>query len=154
MKKRKRIIKLISVLLMIVIFSPIIVEAKQISSRSELTSAPNVGNTVYLGNGRNDGTISIFKESDHLYCIQHRANTEDAWYRVDAYVEINGTKATAYTGWKGSTVKTYNSSMNTNWYTGTDGNLYTNQLENVQIEPKQSQTIKLVLEKKKSEEQK
>ena len=42
----------------------------------------------------------------------------------------------------------YNSSMNTNWYTGTDGNLYTNQLENVQIEPKQSQTIKLVLEKK------
>lgn len=134
MKKRKRIIKLISVLLMIVIFSPIIVEAKQISSRSELTSAPNVGNTVYLGNGRNDGTISIFKESDHLYCIQHRADTEDAWYRVDAYVEINGTKATAYTGWKGSTVKTYNSSMNTvlayvcgeqNYYKGYD-NSYSN----------------------------
>ena len=72
MKKTKRIITLLSVLLMIMLILPTVVEAKQISSRSELISGPNVGNTVYLGNGRNDGTISIFKERDHLYFIQHR----------------------------------------------------------------------------------
>ena len=134
MKKTKKIITLISVLLILMIFLPEFVEAKDISSRSELTSGPNVGNRVYLGNGRDDGTISMFKESDHLYCVQHRADTEDAWYRVDAYVEINGTKATAYTGQNGQIVKTANSSVNTvlayvcgeqNYYKGYN-NSYTN----------------------------
>ena len=47
---------------------------------------------------------------------------------------------------------TYNSSMNSNWYTGSDGYLYTNQLENTEIKPKESVSIKLVLEKKMNSE--
>ena len=94
MKKTKNLITFISLLLVLIMFLPGFVEAKDISSRSALISGPNVGNRVYLGNGRNDGTISIFKESDHLYCIQHRADTKDAWYRVDAYLEVNGTNVT------------------------------------------------------------
>ena len=134
MKKTKKIITFISLLLVLIMFLPEFVQAKDISSRSELTSGPNVGNRIYLGNGRNDGTISMFKESDHLYCIQHRADTEDAWYRVDAYVEINGTNATSYTGSSGKTVKTANSTTNTvlayvcgeqNYYKGYD-NSYSN----------------------------
>lgn len=134
MKKTKKIITLLSVLLMIMFALPAIVEAKEISSRRELISGPNVGNTVYLGNGRHDGTISLFNENDHLYCVQHRASTQDAMYRVDAYVEISGTQATAYTGSSGKTVRTYNSSMNTvlayicgeqNYYKGYN-NSYTN----------------------------
>lgn len=134
MKKTRKIITFISFLLVLIMFLPEFVQAKDISSRSELTSGPNVGNRIYLGNGRNDGTISMFKESDHLYCIQHRADTEDAWYRVDAYVEINGTNATSYTGSSGRTVKTANSTTNTvlayvcgeqNYYKGYD-NSYSN----------------------------
>ncbi len=134
MKRTKKIITFISLLLVLIMFLPEFVQAKDISSRSELTSGPNVGNRIYLGNGRNDGTVSMFKESDHLYCVQHRADTEDAWYRVDAYVEINGTNATAYTGKTGKTVKTSNSSVNTvlayvcgeqNYYKGYN-NSYTN----------------------------
>ena len=130
MKKTKNLITFISLLLVLIMFLPGFVEAKDISSRSALISGPNVGNRVYLGNGRNDGTISIFKESDHLYCIQHRADTKDAWYRVDAYVEINGTNATSYTGKNGNTVKKANSSVNTvlayvcgeqNYYKGYSG---------------------------------
>ncbi len=46
----------------------------------------------------------------------------------------------------------YNSSMNSNWYTGSDGNLYTTQLENTEIKPGQSASVKLVLEKKMNSE--
>ena len=47
---------------------------------------------------------------------------------------------------------TFNSSMNSNWYTGSDGHLYTNQLENTEIKPKESVSVKLVLEKKMNSE--
>lgn len=47
---------------------------------------------------------------------------------------------------------TYNSSLNTNWYTGSDGYLYTSQLENTEIKPHESATVKLVLEKKMNSE--
>ena len=62
MKKTKKIITFISLLLVLIMFLPEFVQAKDISSRSELTSGPNVGNRIYLGNGRNDGTISRHKK--------------------------------------------------------------------------------------------
>ena len=41
----------------------------------------------------------------------------------------------------------FNSSMNSSWYTGTDGNLYTSELANTEIKPGETKTFKLVLSK-------
>lgn len=41
----------------------------------------------------------------------------------------------------------FNSEMNTNWYQGTDGNLYTEELKDVTLEPGESKRVKLVLTK-------
>ena len=49
---------------------------------------------------------------------------------------------------------TFNSSLeeNANWYTGTDGNLYCEQLADIQLTPGESKTIKLVLSRQMTEE--
>jgi len=47
---------------------------------------------------------------------------------------------------------TFNSTLNPDWYTGTDGNLYTTQLADVELKPGESREIKLVLEKQMTEE--
>jgi hypothetical protein len=39
----------------------------------------------------------------------------------------------------------FNSGMNSEWYTGSDGNLYTSQLANTEIQPGETKTFKLVL---------
>jgi uncharacterized repeat protein (TIGR01451 family) len=39
----------------------------------------------------------------------------------------------------------FNSGMNSDWYTGTDGNLYTSQLSTIEIQPGETKTFKLVL---------
>lgn len=41
----------------------------------------------------------------------------------------------------------FNSEMNTNWYQGTDGNLYTEELKDIVLEPGESKQVKLVLTK-------
>lgn len=41
----------------------------------------------------------------------------------------------------------FNSEMNTNWYQGTDGNLYTEELKDIMLEPEESKQVKLVLTK-------
>ena len=41
----------------------------------------------------------------------------------------------------------FNSEMNTNWYQGTDGNLYTEELKDIMLEPGESKRVKLVLTK-------
>lgn len=41
----------------------------------------------------------------------------------------------------------FNSGMNQDWYTGADGVLYTNQLSNVELQPGETRTFKLVLSK-------
>lgn len=41
----------------------------------------------------------------------------------------------------------FNSEMNTNWYQGTDGNLYTEELKDIVLEPGKSKQVKLVLTK-------
>ncbi len=41
----------------------------------------------------------------------------------------------------------FNSGLNSSWYTGSDGNLYTNQLDNSEIQPGETKTFKLVLSK-------
>lgn len=41
----------------------------------------------------------------------------------------------------------FNSSLNSNWYTGNDGNLYTTALENTEIAPGESKTLTLILSK-------
>ena len=42
---------------------------------------------------------------------------------------------------------TFNSNLNENWYTGSDGNLYNTELENEEIKPGQSKEITLILSK-------
>ena len=98
-KQKIKTSKKVIIVVMIIIFISIMtatakVLAAKITSRKALIGGPNVGNTIYLGNGKNDGTISMQNENDHLYCIQHKAETTDAWYKVDAYVKIEGNKAT------------------------------------------------------------
>ena len=41
----------------------------------------------------------------------------------------------------------FNSEMNANWYQGTDGNLYTEELKDIMLEPGESKQVKLVLTK-------
>lgn len=41
----------------------------------------------------------------------------------------------------------FNSEMNTNWYQGTDGNLYTEELKDIMLEPGESKQVKLILTK-------
>lgn len=41
----------------------------------------------------------------------------------------------------------FNSEMNTNWYQGTDGNLYTEELKDIMLKPGESKQVKLVLTK-------
>ena len=49
---------------------------------------------------------------------------------------------------------TFNSALeaNGNWYTGTDGNLYSTAMADIELAPGESQTIKLVLTKQMTEE--
>ena len=46
----------------------------------------------------------------------------------------------------------FNSGMNQEWFTGSDGNLYTNSLSNVEIQPGETKTFKLVLSKQMTDE--
>lgn len=47
---------------------------------------------------------------------------------------------------------TFNSSLNKDWYTGTDGNLYTKALENSELNVGESKEVKLILTKQMTEE--
>lgn len=47
---------------------------------------------------------------------------------------------------------TFNSTLNPDWYTGTDGNLYTSALADVELKPGETREIKLVLSKQMTEE--
>ena len=47
---------------------------------------------------------------------------------------------------------TFNSSLNKDWYTGTDGNLYTSSLADVELKPGETKELKLVLTKQMTEE--
>lgn len=47
---------------------------------------------------------------------------------------------------------TFNSGLNSNWYTGTDGNLYTTELSDTEIKPGETKQVKLVLTKQMTEE--
>ena len=47
---------------------------------------------------------------------------------------------------------TFSSTLNPEWYTGTDGNLYTTSLADVELKPGETRTLKLVLTKQMTEE--
>ena len=47
---------------------------------------------------------------------------------------------------------TFSSTLNPDWYTGTDGNLYTSALADVELKPGESREVKLVLTKQMTEE--
>ena len=40
--------------------------------------------------------LGQFDEDDHVYCVQHNASSSDGLYVIDAYVKIEGNKATGY----------------------------------------------------------
>lgn len=72
--------------------------AKALNSMNELMSARNIGNTIKLSReGDQDGDKSRLRWNKYLYCFQHKKNCEPATYTVQAYVEIDGDKATRYT---------------------------------------------------------
>ena len=47
---------------------------------------------------------------------------------------------------------TFNSGMNQDWYTGTDGNLYNTSLSNIELKPGETKTFKLVLTREMTED--
>ena len=54
-----------------------------------------VGKRVWIHNGGNDGVINQLRESDHVYCIHHHANTDSvsALYNIVGYARIEGDRA-------------------------------------------------------------
>lgn len=94
-KSLKTLLSLIILFVFAIIFSGS-VEASRLYSRQSLLKGPNIGNTIMLGIGRYSQTLNLFDENCHLYCVQHRAESETALYVVDAYVNINGKDATGY----------------------------------------------------------
>ena len=77
--------------------------ARELSGISDLRKSNNIGNTVYVitGLGEDDygddaENLEMNDERDHIYCIQHNADSNDAYMRIDQYMEIKGTSATAY----------------------------------------------------------
>ena len=91
----KTLLSLIILFVFAIIFSGS-VEASRLYSRQSLLEGPNIGNTIMLGIGRYSQTLNLFDENCHLYCVQHRAESETALYVVDAYVNITGKNATGY----------------------------------------------------------
>ncbi len=53
-----------------------------------------VGMTVGFTTGVSGETLAQFKEADHMYCIQHKDESESGRYVIDAYIEIKGNVAT------------------------------------------------------------
>ena len=53
-----------------------------------------VGMTVGFTTGVSGETLGQFKEADHMYCIQHKDESESGRYVIDAYIEIKGNIAT------------------------------------------------------------
>lgn len=94
-KSLKTLLSLIILFVFAIIFSGS-VEASRLYSRQSLLEGPNIGNTIMLGIGRYSQTLNLFDENCHLYCVQHRAESETALYVVDAYVNITGKDATGY----------------------------------------------------------
>ena len=91
----KTLLSLIILFVFAIIFSGS-VEASRLYSRQSLLEGPNIGNTIMLGIGRYSQTLNLFDENCHLYCVQHRVESETALYVVDAYVNITGKNATGY----------------------------------------------------------
>ena len=72
--------------------------AKALNSMNELMSARNIGSTIQLSiDGKKEGDKTSLLWNKHLYCFQHKKSCEPATYTVQAYVEIDGDKATRYT---------------------------------------------------------
>ena len=101
MKNIKRIILInLLIILLSILFSNASF-ARDLSGISDLRSSHNVGNEIYVKTGGADDTggaesLEMSDERDHIYCIQHLANSDDGWMTVDEYMEIRGNQATAY----------------------------------------------------------
>lgn len=94
-KSVKTLLSLFILFVLAIIFSGS-VQASRLYSRQSLLEGPNIGNTIMIGIGRYSQPLNIFDENCHLYCVQHRAESETALYVVDAYVNIMGKDATGY----------------------------------------------------------
>lgn len=95
--KNKKSITILSIIFIIsVIFIVGSVQAAKLDSRADLVKGPNIGNTIYMTQTRS-GPIQLFKEEDHVYCIQHKADSTAGVYKVIAHADISGQSATIYT---------------------------------------------------------
>lgn len=71
------------------------------SSRSALVSAKQnaVGKTIGFTQSLYYPTREVlgqYDSSDHMYCVKHNESSDDGLYTVDAYIHIEGNKATGY----------------------------------------------------------
>ena len=107
MKNIKRIffISILSILLNLIFINASF--AKDLDGISDLRNSNkdnnyNVENRIYVKTGGpQDDTgdpndLEMNDERDHIYCIQHNADSDDGWMRIAQYMEIRGTSATAY----------------------------------------------------------
>ena len=73
----------------------------------------NIGKTLTLSReGEHDGDKSKLMWNSHLYCFQHEKSCDPDTYTVQAYVEIDGEKATRYYSNEDKTGKTVTDNAN------------------------------------------
>lgn len=99
MKNRigKKICISLFVMIIMVVFIYTKSYAKELNSITELISERNIGNSIQLSrDGTQTGDKTSLMWNKYLYCFQHEKRCEEAVYKVQAYVEIDGDKATRY----------------------------------------------------------
>ena len=70
--------------------------AKELKSMKDLMSERNIGNTIHLIRGGEPSGNRRLLWNPNLYCYQHEKSFEESTYTVQAYIEIDGDKATRY----------------------------------------------------------
>ena len=133
MKNIKRIVLINVLIILINLFFINVSFARELSGITDLRSSNNVGNTIYVwtGAGRDDinddpEDMEMNDKRDHIYCIQHNANSENAMMIIDQYMEIRGKSATAY--WYDNGLKSRTADSNYNialaYLLGQEGDKY------------------------------
>lgn len=101
MRKKIKVIFLSIIIVLGFLFCSLSLGA-DLSSISKLRSGHNVGKTIYVKTGGPSDdtggadTLEMCDERDHIYCIQHYANSDDATMVVNQFMEIKGDYAKAY----------------------------------------------------------
>lgn len=96
LKTRKKMYIIIFIILFIAfIFTKSL--ARALNSQTDLMSSRNIGNSIELSReGERSADKTSLMWNEHMYCFQHEKYCGEASYTVQAYIEIDGDKATRY----------------------------------------------------------